>query len=191
MKDKDVLDVNDICIILNKSHNKIRQMLQNDEFKTAFKKGPLNKWYVKIEEIINHSEKNNNTLFTRQEIVDKIKVANSAEFDEKAIFLTVKEAKKELDRSENYVYKKIKTGKLKAKKVRNGKVVSRKSHNGKYFITKKSVMELKKKYNPNKKLINTEKLNNLRNLIISDIIRNYVIETNELKSKLINILLNE
>jgi IS30 family transposase len=138
-----ILDVNEICIALNRAHSTVRNMLRKNKFKTAFQKDSLNKWYVKTEDVIKYIKKSNGTEITKKEIAEKINKVFSMEFEEKTEFITVKEAKKELNLCKNSIYRRIKTGKLKAKKVRNGKRVPLNSHSGKYLISRKSILKMK------------------------------------------------
>jgi predicted transport protein len=144
MKRNDYLDVNELCIILNKTNDAVRYMLKRGKLKTAFKKGPHKKWYVSIEEIIEYLNKSLTNKVTRKTVKEKIAEKIDDNFPENTEFVTVKEAKKILNRSSESIYNKIKTGKLKAKKVRNGKKVPKKSFNGKYMISIDSIKKLKK-----------------------------------------------
>jgi len=138
-----ILDVNEICIALNRAHSTVRNYLRKGDFNTAFQKSSLNKWYVKTEEVIKFINNSNNTLITKKEIAEKINKVFSMEFDENTEFITVKEAKNELNLCKNSIYRRVKTGKLKAKKVRNGKRVPLNSHSGKYLISRKSILKMK------------------------------------------------
>jgi len=60
-----ILDVNEICIALNRAHSTVRNYLRKGDFKTAFQKSSLNKWYVKTEEVIKFINNSNNTVITK------------------------------------------------------------------------------------------------------------------------------
>ncbi|MFW6026353.1 MAG: hypothetical protein ACOCRX_08420, partial [Candidatus Woesearchaeota archaeon] len=148
------LDVNEISMVLDKTICTVRYMINKGKFKTAFKTGPHKKWYVAIEEIIKYinSDSTSNVTrreikaskITKKEIQDRIKVKTANDFTEDTKFVTVKEAKKILNRSFESIYNEIKIGKLKAKKVRNGKQVPQKSFNGKYLISIDSLEKFKR-----------------------------------------------
>jgi hypothetical protein len=143
MKRNDYLDVNEICIVLDKTTSAVRYMLNKGKFKTSFKEGSHKKWYVSIEEIIKYINSNSTRKMTRKAVKEKIGKKTANNFPEDTEFMTVKEAKKILNRSSESIYNNIKIGRLKAKKVRNGKIVSRKSFNGKYMISLDSLKKFK------------------------------------------------
>lgn len=111
------------------------------------KKRRLNKWYVEAKEIIEYLNNNSDdeSKINLEGIEEKIKKELEEDFKEETEFLTIKETKEQLNLCPDSIYRRIKTGRFKAKKMINGKRVPKTSRGGKYFITKESVLKLKNK----------------------------------------------
>lgn len=167
---KDYLDIRELSYLLNKSQATILALIKNDEFKSAFKYGGKDKWYVENNEIIEYVKNkywNNRSGIKISEILNLNTYSHEIDKIRSDEYISVMETRNILHISRNTIYRRIARGLLKAKK----------SADGNYLISKNSVLEMKNEYRPYNKEIKKKKY------ILDEILEHYEKEINKQKQK--------